>query len=239
MRAVARIMCIGLMLLTNQFAHAFENLDFESAMPVITGDRNLDRFQQTVNVLPHWSPFGFDPDLSSPGKSVLPTIYFNGGHVGEFPPIFNVYGGGFEIYPQGVIAGDYSLQVYATLEAELFQTGHVPPSSKSIRFTGDIIDTSLFPTTSKAGPFELLLGGEPLSLRELGPIGDYKEYGANIPASLADTEVELRFKIGVFLEVRLDDIRFSPIPVPEPSSHLLLLVASLIMLARQKQFVPF
>jgi len=224
--------CIGLVLIMGPLAHAFENLDFESAMPVITGDPDFDIFQLTADVLPYWSPLG-----TAFGPTVFTDVYFNGGHLGLDPPIFNVFDdsavGGFSPDP---IEGDYSLQIYTLGDApELYQTGLVPSFSKSIRFTGDIIDVSANFGLTEAGSFDLYLGGTKLSLQELGPNGNYKEYGANIPSSLANTVSELRFTMGSLLDVRIDDIRFSPLAVPEPSTFLLCSCGAAAVVGRRRR----
>ncbi len=85
-----------------------------------------------------------------------------------------------------------------------------------------------------AGEFELYLGGTKLSLQELGSAGDFKEYGANIPATLVDTLSELRFEGGAFLDIWIDDIQFSPIPVPEPSSLVLVICGAAAVALRTR-----
>ncbi len=152
MRFIALRLCIGLIFTSGHLVQAFENLDFESAMPALTGGQD-DIFQLTEDVLPFWTPYGFDPDFDLDNQSdsygEFSNVYFNGGHVGGAPTIFNVFGEdgiGFVPTPtQGPIEGNYSLQIYTLYDSgALYQTGLVPSFSKSIRFYGDILDVRTF-----------------------------------------------------------------------------------------------
>lgn len=236
MKSLVRWSLLSLVLLSAQHGSAFENLDFEQAMPVTTGDEfTICCDQRIEDTLPHWSATQFnfansttiseDPDVGA---------YYNSWHIGVFPAIFNLTDGGdpniptapFLTFPP--VEGMFSLSIDTRelLSAELFQTGIVPTGSRSIRFSGDYFDDifAIQPSEPPAENIDLYLEGNKLSVLELSRTGEFKMYGANIPAALAGNSAELRFSVKTNELLFLDDIQFSPIPVPEPTTLTSLLI---------------
>lgn len=77
---------------------------------------------------------------------------------------------------------------------------------------------------SSRGNFIVSMNGQPLGLTTVQDFGNYSEFGVNIDA-FAGQNAELRFTqpaglndYGIFV---LDQISFSPIGVPEPSTWAL------------------
>ena len=230
MNSLARFALFSIALQLSLHAHAFENLDFEQAMPVITGNTYNDCCGQPVeSILPHWTVTDL---LDRPVFSGMPLteIYFNSGHIGLSPTIFNVYGGSGEgngfFSPGTPIQGDYSLQIRGLAGGELFQAGTVPLGTRSVRFLGFFEAYALEQFTLEgerpAEEIDLYFGSEKLDVVEVERFDSQNEYGANIPAHLVDTEGELRFVVPTARALILDDIRFTPIPVPEPSTVFLI-----------------
>jgi len=117
------------------------------------------------------------------------------------------------------LSGDFSVGLY--LNGSISQTGLVPGSAKSLQFEaqGPGDGGSL-----GASSFEVILGGQPLSLSALSTGPDYTVYAANIPASMIGQIEPLIFGCeGVGSGgVVLDNISFSPTAAPEPSVYALL-----------------
>ena len=245
MNSFARLTLFSVAFLLSSNAQGFENLDFEQAMPDLSGDRRFHFSQLTSDVLPGWSVFDLG-GFSGPAKQPVAGVFYNSFHLGVVPAVFTVFDGsenGSGFSPFAPIEGNYSLQIDARgAGGELTQAGTVPASARSIRFFGSFLE--LFPedisdgTTEEipASEIDLTLGGIELDVLELdrveldvdefNPFDAQIEYGANIPATLLATKAELRFVVlsgGEFSgrSLILDDIHFSSIPVPEPTTLLL------------------
>jgi len=80
--------------------------------------------------------------------------------------------------------------------------------------------------TAVQGPLEVYLGTQTIPFFAVGTGPNYTLYGANISAWAGQTE-ELTFLApgGTYNNWEIDEITFSPNPVPEPSTLALMLAA--------------
>jgi len=178
---------------------SFQNLDFEAARVVFTDPGN--RYVATTNALPGWSALS--------GVSQLSEVAYN---AFTFVPDVGLYG-----LNSLVISGSFGVSLSS--RGSISQTGLVPVGSESLLFKGWW--PSLSPSVS--------LGGQGLQFVPLSNAPNYTLYGANIPG-LAGQTVSLTFSTQVGAhDVFIDDIRFSPEAIPEPSSLALLNCGGLLL----------
>ena len=186
----------------------FQNLDFEEAMVVpISGD-------------------GIEPGPAFPGW----TVYY--GETSATYVLFNTLtGNGISTIslvttnsPSSAfpLAGLYTAVLQSSTspndyDVSLAQTGMIPVGTSSLQFIG----------LDGPHPFAVKVNGQLLDLIILQDFGTIKEYGADI-SSFAGYTVELRFTqphgITQWGNLALDDISFSPIGIPEPSTCALLIL---------------
>lgn len=217
-------------------ANAFENLDFEDAMPVITGNISHDCCeQQFEDLLPHWSSQTFGNGVEDTSGA---AVFYNYPHAGLDPPYIRI----FDDLEFSTLGGKYTVHIESLgRRTDLFQTGIVPATAKSIQ-----LSTQFFTIFDQSGWFldarevlpasdlNLYLGGEKLPLIELAnTTSAYRTFGANLPAQLIGNQAELRFSVEPSLTFILDDIRFSPNRVPEPSTLALLLAGGCMFSPRR------
>lgn len=231
---------IGFLFSSCLTATAFENLDFEDAMPVITGDDFGDCCGQSAeDLLPHWTTEYYQDDVWHPGD-----VYYNFGHIGFSPPIFKVVDNpvAYTLPPSWPSShphnGVYSLLIDSLgFPVNLFQEGAVPTDALSIQFSVLFLTFDM-----ENGPFNqplpsedlhVYLGGEELRLLELAPNSTYRRFGANIPFHFAGSQAELRFSMFGEQLLGLDDIQFSPHPIPEPALLILFLIGSCALNSRR------
>ncbi len=184
--------------------------------------RNLD-FEQAI-VIPHDVTYGFlDWNLAAPGwthstGSDTSIIYYGSRHVGvsqayllmdNISPIWA---------PQTQLAGRYSLMISSGffnsvdgsggfINAFISQTGQIPDTARSVQLLAD-------------GPVRITVNGTPVPILSLG--GNL--YGGDVSA-FAGSTAELKIINAWELDRRrtvLDNITFSPIPVPEPHTLVLM-----------------
>jgi hypothetical protein len=230
-------------------AQAFQNLDFEQAMPVLTGDSEDDRFQDPADVLPHWIVATSE---SGPGE-YYGISYNSYGHIGDWPPLIHVFGGDgastdFPAPDQfRAVAGNYSAMLDPRgTWTSLQQTGLIPAGARSLRFSGKL-DDEPFPPQMLFPYVDVSLNGMVLPIYELGPVigATYRffqqnpqvfQYGVNIPRGLAGTPAALRFyAAGSLASLTLDDIHFSPVAVPEPATLGLIATSALALVAARRR----
>jgi hypothetical protein len=180
----------------------FTNLDFEQAVVVVN-----DPF------------FGFlDWNLAVPGwghlnSSDTSIVYYRHPHTGLSPYYLLVDS---QSHPSSLLAGNYSLEMANGLlgsppnttyaQAFLSQTGAIPSDARSIHLLG-------------TGPMQVMLGGDSIPLLPLGGF----EYAGDISA-YAGTTTELRIVNAAMSGASplvVDNIAFSAIPIPEPSTLVL------------------
>ena len=204
-------------------AQEFVDLDFESA---------------TVQV--NDPTFGFlDWSLAAPGwnhssGSATAIIYYGQEHIGT-DQIYLLKDATSPVWaPATQLAGNYSLAFasgydtvfgtpYSWVTAFISQTGSIPPSARSLRMLA-------------SGPVQVFLGGVEIRMFALG--GNL--YAGDI-SGFASTTTELKIAnaapIGQVHDYAVvDDILFSSIPVPEPSTFTLaVLGAGALVISRRRQ----
>lgn len=177
---------------------SFRNLNFELANVPDTIPGQYGDLQPTVSALPGWlvTVEGYPQPVSFTYHNTL-----NYGGVGTM-----LHGPGWASVD--ILEGRYSLRlIRATapvfgLAPSISQTGEVPIEAQSLRFW--------------TPPFRVLdvrLGGESLALIQLEQGASYNVWGADI-SRFAGMTAELRFTGGALI----DNIFFSPLVIPEPST---------------------
>jgi hypothetical protein len=204
---------------------AFINLDFESASLEPIPDDPYSRVYFSP-ALPGWNGLSGTNQLSA---ALYDNIFLDSTGIAIFDTNTNQFYNG-----SGVIKGNYSVFLEAGVQlgsssipadASLSQTGLVPVGTKSLSFLATAF-----------GPFSVSLGGTTLNLIS-SPVANhnYSLYEADISAFAGQT-AELKF--AVFAQnpyqsqihgLTLDDIQFSPNPVPEPSTLLLTASGALLL----------
>jgi hypothetical protein len=202
MKHVMALFC-GLVLSATASAQGFFNLDFEKGK-VVSKDPTFGFLDWNVAV-PGWS--------HSDGSDTQ-IVYRGSPHIGisQYYLLVDSALGPFSLQP---IEGRFSLFLHSGrassldlsspwVNAFIAQTGLIPANAQSLRLKA-------------AGSIDVYIGGQRVDLQPLGGNG----WGANIP-DLAGQLKELRvvnagsadsFSGGLLI----DSIRFSTVPVPEPS----------------------
>jgi hypothetical protein len=190
----------------------FVNLNFESAVIVpIPGDP-AGRVQFGP-AFPGWNAYY----NSSQFSSTDPVTYNN-------PTIGTAALGLFTPALAGSISNLTALLQGSTIngspDVSLAQVGMVPSGTLSLRFAAYQAGANLFVVS---------MNGQPLQYRILQDFGTFREYGADISAYAGQT-AELRFTqrsgFPFANNLSLDNIAFSPIGVPEPSTLALFVLGS-------------
>lgn len=194
---------------------------------------NLNFEQATV---PPGTPPGVYPAaLAFPGwtprigGTAVSTVYYNYSGIGE---------AALAIYDQGfggigpVLEGTYSAGLvtdfgFGTI-ASLSQFGDVPSDAQSLRLL----------TPQFRPPPVATLNGIAVPFVRLSPPGTFNDpavYGAAM-STFAGATVELRLSSGASLGFfgGLDDVRFSPVPIPEPQVLAILLTILASILRRKR-----
>ena len=189
----------------------FQNLDFESATIVpIPGDP-LGRVQ-FAPAFPGWTG-----NLGAAGAN------YNSLNIGTSG--IGLLGAGYA--GGGRIAGNYTAVLQAGVpgfqpNAFLAQNGLIPPDTLSLHFLAG---------EDFRGGVMVSVNGQPIALSVLQTFSGYTEMGADISAYAGQT-VELRFTRPAVLggaTLFLDNISFSPLGVPEPSTWTLLALGGAVL----------
>lgn len=221
-RRTLRSICVCLLALTAA-GHAgaqssFQNLDFESAAivpmnPGGTTDINAG------SALPGWTVFY--------GKTQQASISYNSASVGgaNISLLSSTWRGGA---PAGLIHGRYYVllqegtcgsaqpgdqQPWETVS--IAQTAQVPVSAVSLTFRASVADLTV------------TLGGTVLSMDALNSYQGYDDYECDV-SQFAGKTAQLEFTAGDPI-VYLDDISFSPAPVPEPATPWIFLAGGAVL----------
>ena len=200
---------------TTALGQGFINLNFEQA--VITPDPSSSYYPYAVfasNAIPGWTAVGF----LSPQDVVYNDVSLGATAVSLF--------GTQDQYGPNSLDQNYSIGLYGGVEgpaagASISQTGVVPANTVSVIF---IAHGQMAPLGSQfGGPLLVSLGGQNIPLIALSTGPNFTTYGGNV-ASFAGQLEQLTFDApqgnNNFWEI--DDITFSPTPVPEPGTMALL-----------------
>jgi len=197
------------------YAQVFTNLNFERATVQINDPTY--GFLNWGLAVPGWS--------HSPGSD-SGIVYYGSPHLG-ISGYFLLMDSNSPAYAPGTqLAGRYSLTL---------RSGHLlsydpssPWQNAFISQTGDIASGVQSLRLLAKGPFEVDLGGVPINMISLG--GNL--YAGDI-SSFAGTTEELRIVNIGFNEVVLDNITFSTLAVPEPSTVALTGMGFLLLCRRK------
>jgi len=215
--------CTGILV---QAQGTFQNLDFESATIVPTGNQDV----YFSPAFPGWTGYeggaqdvvaGYNAlALSTPGFSIIDSSY---------RPIYS------NGSPGGLIQGNYTavlmsgaVGVGQSADATMAQTGLVPLGANSLQFKAH------FDPFNSSGSFGVTLGGQTLSLTPLQAGTNYTLYGADIRGWQGKTAA-LDFTVFAYPQqinadyLFLDSIQFSDQVLPEPGVLSLSVLGALLL----------
>ncbi len=204
---------LTLAFVTSVRAQDFQNLDFESAnVPVVPPGQSVAL--SLSQGLPGWSGYA--------GTNAVNYMYYNGVSVGSalitlISPTTANFG-----LSNAAIEGNFTVTIDAGINpfgggsfvsAGIGQIGTIPAGSQSLLFDASISGSS--------PDFEVSFNGQVLPYIFMEAGSNYTTYGADISA-LAGASGDLRFTehppSSGFGIVYLDNIQFSSVGIPEPST---------------------
>jgi hypothetical protein len=211
-KALLTLACLAVSAMFSGAQGSFQNLDFESARLIFVPPNS----QQiaTTNALPYWSAYY--------GTNLLSSIPYIGYPSTPLPVDLQsrtnggVIDGNYDIF-LGYYPSSFGFGSATNTLGSISQTGLVPAGVQSLLFKGNLDDPY--------HPITVSLGGLDLSYVAISNALNYTLYGAAIPPSLAGQTETLIFSAGANGQLGggiLDDIEFSTVLVPEPSSISLL-----------------
>lgn len=199
------------------YSQGFVNLDFEDAtvIPVVPGI-------EASSAIPGWTAYysvGFP----------LNTIFYNTVSLGGAIVALED-----ENAPGGVplpIQGNYSVLLEGSIpnaatSAYIGQAGTIPITAQSLTFFGNL-----------AGNIQVTFNGQNIPYSTVGNGANYTIYGADI-SSYAGQTGQLLFTAPVLTSALLDNIQFSPSPVPEPRAFALGALGALLLGMRRWRNSP-
>jgi hypothetical protein len=215
-------------LVTSAHSQSFVNLDFEDTTLPPPANRNQAEFVPFTNAFPGWTGYIASTPTNqaayngvSLGAALVALISTQ---TGTFSQSNNVINGNFTAV---LCSGGNSLFVSAALA----QSGLIPIGTQSLMFD--------LGANSSLDGLSVTFDDQNLSLIPFYAGPNYETYIANISAYAGMTG-ELRFTESPtsfpFNFAYLDDIQFSPSPVPEPSMFSLSVAGALLfVIQRQKK----
>ncbi len=218
MRLTRTVLILTLVASQTLKAADFQNLDFESANLPILPPGEVGGYVPISQALPGWSAYL--------GTLATDSILYNNFTLGSAvvsiqgpnSPLGAPLGGNFSA---NLMPG-YDPRVSELVGVSLAQTGLVPAEANSIFFkvrTGSPFQQ----------PFQVTLAGEQISLVPWEEQPDHVLFAGDISTFAGDT-VELRFFISEQLNAMwVDDIVFSSVPVPEPSTWAMLGLGAVLL----------
>jgi len=209
-----------ILLLANSTAIAqgtFQNLDFEAAnLPPIPSGQ-YGGFVAISDAFPGWTGYI--------GTNQVTQVLQNNLTLGA--PSIDILGPNWS-YTQ-IISGQYAALLQAgtyadrpPADAALAQVGQIPTTARSLQLK------------ESGAPVFVSLAGQPIALVQIGSGVNYVLYAGDI-SQFAGQTVELRLTTHgtpdyPFQMVNLDDIEFSPVPIPEPNPLSLFALGSLFLI---------
>jgi hypothetical protein len=191
---------------------SFQNLDFESAIvPNVPPNQSVQVL--TTDALPGWTAYA-----ATYQQSRVWYNYLSGG--GALVSLVDLH---TQFYSNSVIGGYFTATLdsgsifingnQTLVSAAIAQPGTVPSGARSL----------VFDASWNVSALQVTFGGQALPFYALSSGSNYTTYGADVSA-LAGQTGELRFTEqpnpppSVFTIVFLDNIQFSDVVVPEPST---------------------
>jgi hypothetical protein len=176
----------------------FVNLDFELAQVPDTPPGGTGGVVSGSDALPGWSAL--------PGQ--FGEVYHNTTTIGS--PSITLFGPNWN--SSDIFQGRYTVRLataFSNTGSAIGQTGQIPSDARSMRFYAQVFNMNVS------------FAGSLMPFYEIGSGPNYGIYGVDV-SGLAGVTGELRFTAvplagGGFGGVRLDNIFFSPEPIPEPS----------------------
>lgn len=192
----------------------FVNLGFENTTLTVFVVNPAGPYYATNATVPGWLG---DPNATVPFNTVAldaAAVTLHG--TDSFRPALS---GNYSILLQG---GSQWIPPGYTRGASVFQTGQIPVTSQSLTYLG-------------WGAFQVTFNGQSLAQVALESAPSYTRWGVDI-SSYAGQSGELRFAVPWLAWNMLDEIQFSPDPIPEPSAlglGILGLIVSVAAYARR------
>lgn len=185
---------------------AFQNLGFENTSLLVFVVNPFGPVYGTNATIPGWD---WSPHANSGYTDPNTTVSFN--NVALSTAAVTLHNRRSRYAP--AVLGNYSVLLqggygfYGFTGASIFQTGLVSVATRSLLFAG-------------GSSIQVSFNGQSLTRVALSNAANYTLWGADISA-YAGQSGELRFTAPLGTESILDDIQFSPTPVPEPSALML------------------
>jgi hypothetical protein len=218
----ACLVVVSFALSRNVFGQDFVNLNFEQSTVVSSNYDDLFGFYYGTANVPGWTGYT--------GTNQVTTILYNSPTLGSagisvVGPAFTDIQGQFTLLlqpgqrPQAGFDGQF-------VGASMSQSGLVPAFAQSLQFKAQ---------TSSG--FSVSLGGQTLSLVQLGTGANYTLYGADISSFAGEVETLTitALPLSEAAPNYFDSIVFSPSAVPEPSTSSLFGICILFLCWRMKR----
>jgi hypothetical protein len=205
MRIWIKILFALVVLSRSAQAQGFVNLDFESAN--VSGYSPGDSSVPIANAFPGWTAiFASSLNTNTPSLVGYDVISLGGPaiSINDSKSIFAPIQGSYS----ALLFGGGSNPLYSST---ISQTGLVPVGTQSLLFDAYVSGAS----------FVVTLGGQNINMIPLEAFANYTLYGGNIPSNMAGQVETLSFTEPPATGTQpsmfeLDDIQFSPSPIPEP-----------------------
>ena len=209
-----KIFILLLAICQNGWAQGFADLNFEHPIPPLpTGSGNIS----VANAIPGWTAYF--------GASAQTAIGYDTVSLGGEAVILEDTNapGGVPLPIQGsysVLLEGSALAVATT--ASIGQTGTIPVTAQSLTFWG------VLAANVQGQNLQLSFNNQALSFTAISNALNYTVYGANISPFAGQTG-QLLFTVPVQGIALLDNIQFSSLPVPEPSTFALTALGALFI----------
>ena len=221
-KLITRLSAALLTVLSAQAQVTFQNLNFESAS--IPPGTQVDALIPTSDAFPGWSAY-FDSSLL--GVQPATQVTYDGISTGG--PVISIIDNNAPVF--GPLQGNYSAFLFGGVgtSASISQTGTIQSGTQSLLMDAWSYDAS--PVVA--------MNGVPINMIPLQTFANYTLYGGTVPAADVGPSVTLSFTepapaTGGPSMFELDDISFSPSPVPEPGIIALTAIGGLLFGARKR-----
>ena len=204
------------------FSQGFVNLDFESAQ--VSGYAPGSNIPIS-NALPGWVGYSINPgnptqsitevyyEATTPFIGFPATIALQTTNNGTIPPVFLPIQGSYSVFLESQFFPPKVSRPYAAIG----QTGEIPTDAKTLLFWGNFSGQVTF-------------AGLAISYAAVETIPNNYIYAADISLLAGQTGKLLFSTTDNLFAATLDNIQFSPQPIPEPSAVALLAIGSLLLI---------